>query len=390
MKRLIACIAGLCLLATMVGCGGASSTGTFAYIANKTGSGFTVYTVNSDGTLTLNNISPQTTPSAPLDLVFSANSKWAFFLDASGSHVYAYTRAGNGELATAIGSYSVGPDASSLVVSTNSYYVYVALPDTDQLAIYSIDQSTGQLTQVGSNVNIGYAIDQLVMTPGGSLLLGLSSSQQAIVSWTITSSTGVLTQVATQAVGVKPSYLALSENGSYAYVTDKSATTTVTTSSSSYTTPNIYGFTVASSGVLTAMADSPFNENADINGTYPTEPVFAVTSNDNRYLFVANQGTHNISSFKMSSTTGELTEVLGTATTVNGVTTTTASPYDCGSGCTSPHYMSIPSGNNALYVLDPAAGALFQFKIDQNTGRLRAMSPASLSGLSTPNWITLK
>lgn len=392
MKRLIACMAGLCLLALMVGCGGVASTGTFAYVANKSGTGFTVYTVNADGSLTLNSISPQNTPAAPLDLVFTPNSKWAYFLDASGSRIYGYTRAGNGTLATSVDSsgYSVGPGASSLVISTNSNYLYVALPNTKQLGIYSIDQSTGQLSQVGSNYNIGYAIDQLVMTPGGSLMLGLSNAQQAVVSWTLTSSTGVATQVATQAVGISPSYLALSSNGSYAYILDHVATTTVTSSGGTYTTPNIYGFTVQSSGVLQAMADSPFNEQADVNGVYPTNPVFAVTSHDNRYLFVANQGTHNISSFKINTTSGELTEVSGTPTTVNGITTSTASPFDCGTGCTSPYYMSVPAGNNALYVLDPPAGKLFQFKIEQNTGRLRGMSPASLAGLSTPYWITLK
>ena len=396
MKRLIACMAGLCLLALMVGCGGVSSTGTFAYVANKSGGGFTVYTVNADGTLTLNSISPQNTPAnpGPLDLVFTPNSKWAYFLDASGSHVYGYTRAGNGTLASAVDTngYSVGPGASSLVVSTNSNFVYVALPTTKQLAIYSIDQSTGQLSQVGSNINIGYAIDQLVMTPSGNLLLGLSTAQQVVVSWTLVSSTGVATQVATTPVGIQPSYLALSTNGSYAYVMDHVATTTVTSGGASYTTPNIYGFSVLSSGVLQAMADSPFNENPDVNGVYPTNPVFAVTSNDNRYLFVANQGTHNISSFKISTTTGELTEVLGSKTVVNGITTSTASPFDCGTGCVSPYFMSVPAGNNALYVLDPSSSSnkLFQFKIDQNTGRLRAMTPASLSGLSTPNWITLK
>jgi 6-phosphogluconolactonase (cycloisomerase 2 family) len=52
--------------------------------------------------------------------------------------------------------------------------------------------------------------------------------------------------------------------------------------------------------------------------------------------------------------------------------------------------MAVPPDNNALYLLDSGSSKLFQFQIDQNTGRLRAMSPASISGFSTPVWITLK
>ena len=66
------------------------------------GTGFTVFNVNTDGTLTMASISPQTTPAAPKMLQFSANGKWAYFLDAAGANIYAYTRAGNGTLATPI------------------------------------------------------------------------------------------------------------------------------------------------------------------------------------------------------------------------------------------------------------------------------------------------
>jgi hypothetical protein len=43
-------------------------------------------------------------------------------------------------------------------------------------------------------------------------------------------------------------------------------------------------------------------------------------------------------------------------------------------------------------VLDTAAGAVFQFAVDQSTGRLKALSPTSVgaeSAGSTPTWITI-
>jgi 6-phosphogluconolactonase (cycloisomerase 2 family) len=297
--------------------------------------------------------------------------------------------------------------ASSLVVAPNSNFLYVALPTTSpttsQLAIYSIDNSTGILYQVGSNLNIGYAITQLVMSPGGSVLFGLSPSQQAVVSWTLNSSSGVAIQAATQSVGQgvgSPSYIVLSANGSYMYVLDHLSTTPIT--GTNFSTPNIFGFNVGSNGVLTQMADSPFPENPDADGNYPSDPVAGATTNDNRYLFVANQGTHNISVFKINSgasgsgsgSPGELNEVVGSVSIINGISVSTASPFDCGTGCSTPSFIAIPSGNNALYVLDPNAnakqGAIFQFQIDQNTGKLRAQSPASVGTAGAPTWITLR
>ena len=146
MKRFIGYTAALCLLAFTVGCGGVSNTGTLAYISNSSGTGFTVFTVNTDGTLTLNSISPQSTPAAPKMLQFTANGKWAYFLDAAGANIYAYTRAGNGTLATLIDHYPVN-GASSLVIAPNSTFLYVSLPNSQngQLAVFSIDQSTGIL-----------------------------------------------------------------------------------------------------------------------------------------------------------------------------------------------------------------------------------------------------
>ena len=193
MKRLIGYTAALCLLAVMVGCGGTTSTGTLAYISNSTGTSFTVYNVNTDGTLTLSDISPQNTPAAPKVVQISANGTWAYFLDAAGDTIYAYRRAGNGSFPTLIDSYPVGPGASSLVISPNSAFLYVALPNTlsGALAIYSIDPATGILSQVGSNLQVGYPMTQLVMASGGSTLFGLSPTKQAALAWTLNTSSGV-------------------------------------------------------------------------------------------------------------------------------------------------------------------------------------------------------
>jgi 6-phosphogluconolactonase (cycloisomerase 2 family) len=400
MKRLIGYTAALCLLAIMVGCGGVTSTGTLAYVSNSTGTGFSVYTVNTDGTLTQSSISPQDTPTGPMVLKFTANGKWAYFLD-TGGNLYGYTRTGDGSLQTLIDTYPVGASASSLVISPNSTFIYVALPNPSnpslaQLATYSIDQSTGILTQVGSNAYPGYSLTQLVINSAGSLLYGLSPSQAAVVPFSLSASSGVATQGTPQSVGIDPIYMVLSVNSSFLYVLDHTGTTAVQFSSNGTPTaysPNIFGFNIGTTGALTAMPGSPFNENPDATTSiYPTNPIAGATTNDSRYLYVANQGSHNISIYKINSTSGVLTEVLNTTTLVNGVSVTSGSPFDCGTGCTTPSFVAVSSANNAMYLLDESAGKLFQFKINQNTGQLRAQSPAIPTGsaLSNPTWITIR
>ncbi len=406
MKRLIGYTAALCLLALTVGCGGVTSTGTLAYISNSSGTGFTVFKVNTDGTLTKSSISPQNTPASPKVLQFTANGKWAYFLDQGGLNIYGYTRSGNGELNKQIDvPVPLSGAASAMVIAPNSTFLYVALRDTKRLSVFSIDQSTGQLFQVGSPNQINYAITQLVMTSSGSIMYGLAPDQQAVLTFTLNSSSGVATLASTLPVGTNPSYIVLSGNGSYLYVLDHTATGTNNTLGVNIASPSIFGYNTAGSGVLQQMAGSPFNENPTNTGTdpttgdqiyvAPTNPVAGATTSDNRYLFVANQGSHNISAFRINSTSGELSEVLGSgSTTVNGVTVSNASPFDCGTGCTTPSFLSVSNANNALYLLDPglqgSPGKLFQFKVDQGTGRVRPLNPASVSAEGNPTWITIR
>ncbi len=397
MKRLIGYTAAICLLAITVGCGGVTSSGTLAYVSNSLGTGFTVFTINTDGTLTKSSISPQNTPAAPKVLQFTANGKWAYFLDEGGANIYAYTRAGNGELTTKIDSYPTGPNASSLVISPSSSFIYVAQPSTKKLAVYSIDNTTGILSQVGSSYQIGYAITQLVMVPGGNVLFGLSPSQQSVLTLTLNTSSGVPTIAGSLPVGVNPTYMVLAANGSYLYVLDHTATTPA---GAAQCNAAIFGYNVQGSSIPLAMAGSPFSQNPDaITGVCPTNPVAGVTTNDSKYLFVANQGSHNISAFKISSTTGiagEPSEVLGSITTVNGIKTSDASPFDCGFGagtCITPAFTAVSGSNNALYVMDTNASKIFQYRIDQNTGKLRPQNPASVSAetaTSAPTWITIR
>lgn len=418
MKRLIGYAAAICLLALTAGCGGVTSTGTLAYISNSAGTGFTVYNVNSNGTLTLSDISPVNAPVGPKVLQFSANGKWAYYMDSGGTQIYGYTRAANGQLATPVGPpQPVGPAASSLVISPNSQFLYVALPNTGsssllgQLAVFQIDQSTGILTQVQTNLSLGYRITQLVISSNGTALYGLAPAQQSVVTFSLNTSSGVATLVNPYSVGSNPANdaMILSPNGDYMYIPDQSDTTPIVVNGVTVNSPDIYAYTVTGT-TLTKMptqnsgAIGIFNENPScpqLQGQTPTtctpvattQPVAGVITTDNRFLFIANQGSANISVFRINTTNGQLTEVTGVTTLVNGVSVSTSSPFDCGTGCGTPSFLALANSNNALYVLDTTAGKVFQFAVDVNSGAPRALSPTSQgaeSATSKPTWITIR
>jgi 6-phosphogluconolactonase (cycloisomerase 2 family) len=407
MKRLIGYTAAICLLALMVGCGGVTSTGTLAYISNSQGTGFTVFTVNTDGTLTKSSISPQNAPAAPKVLQFAPNGKWAYFLDQGGANIFAFVRAGNGQLTTQIDEVNVSGQASSLVINSASTFIAVSLPNTKKIAVFSIDQATGDIFQTaGSPFNVGFAITQLAIS--GSVIYGLAGdvtqpdgtvvSQQTIVAFNLTSS-GVLQTASTTPVGVHPSFMILSANSQFMYVLDH-------TSADPVLGTNIFAFNVSGT-TLNTLSGQPFHENpaktfnsADgtITSTQPFNPIAGATSNDSRFLFVANQGGHNISVFQIAAgastgncvgASGELCEVVGPPPTATSASQ--SSPFDC--GCTTPSFIAVSNANNAVYALDTSAGKVFQFQINQNNGRLRSLSPASVgaeSAASAPTWMTIR
>jgi hypothetical protein len=389
-------------MALAAGCGGSASSSTLAYVSNSTGTGFTVFNVNNNGTLTTASISPQTTPTAPQVLQISPNGKWAYFVDSSTRQfIYGFTRSGNGTLTTAItGSpFPLTTAASSLVISPNSQFLYVALPLTKEIAIFLIDPSTGQLTELGSNQPVTSAIAQLAIAPDGLALYGLSPAGQSVLSFFLSPTSGAATPSNSPgAVGptAPDNGMILSADGNFIYVLDTTETGTFTTNAPGITltgdSPTIYGFSTKSNGlegVLQPIPGRVFHENADlVSQAFPTVPVAGATSNDSRWLFIANQGSDNISVFDIHTLTGAAPqEVRGTVTTVEGVPVSTASPFNC---CATPALVAVSKLNNAMYVLDTAAARIYQFAVDQNTGRLRPLNPASVNAGATPTWITIR
>jgi 6-phosphogluconolactonase (cycloisomerase 2 family) len=138
--------------------------------------------------------------------------------------------------------------------------------------------------------------------------------------------------------------------GEFTFVADRAANTIATLNVD------------ASSGALT-QAVAPASSGQG--------PVSMAMSRDKRYLYTGNSGSNDISGFALDAGTGALTTIAG-------------SPFAAGSGPAAMARSSVvtvgygpPVLTDYLYVADKGSNDLRGFRIDQNTGALVALDPAS-------------
>ena len=207
------------------------------------------------------------------------------------------------------------------------------------------------------------------MKPSGSLLFGLSPSQQTVVSWTLNATSGAATQASTLSVGTLPDlhgfvgqrllHVRFGRHRGHPELPQRRAAGGRTPGPS----PNFYVYTVASNGVLSPIlgqSTSPvFNENADLlTGSFPAqsggrcdlerlalsvhrEPgnagssisVFRIATSATRHPRRADRGPRLSGHRQWNHDLHRLSVPLH--------------------GCSGPSFAAVSKINNALYVLDP-------------------------------------
>ena len=252
--------------------------------------------------------------------------------------------------------YSVGDGAHSLVIHPSGKYLYVANPGQNEndVSLFTI-AGNGVLTEVFPRATVmplGNEPEQLVMDPSGDYLYVMNSASQNISVFSISGSTGSLTQLAGSPfpIGLSPLNMQITPSGKFIFVTAASepyglieglsvnAGTLKFANLTSSAGLNPYGlvinpagnylyagntssnsltiFSIASNGTLTQVAGSPL---ADIyNG-----PVALQMDPKGLYLYVANQSSNNVAVYSIDTSTG-LPVTLTTSTTTFAFATVNA------------------------------------------------------------------
>jgi 6-phosphogluconolactonase (cycloisomerase 2 family) len=315
-----------------------------------------------------------------------------------------------------------GCSSANSTATSGISYLYVTAQANTTISAYTVTQSTGALTTVGSALATGSLPSAMAVTPTGSALFVANSGSSNISTYTINSD-GSLTAVSgTTATGTTPAGLAVDSGGKFLFVANQG--------SSSISVFSINGTTLA------AAPGSPFTT-IPVGLSYPngTLPAAVAVSASGKFLYVANQLANFVSAFSINSTSGALTPLgvpfyddgqvspSGVAVTPNGaflyvanagansnnisayaicdnvvnscanpnapdgtLTPVTGSPFPAGLG---PVAIAFDPGFNFAYVVDKGSNTISQYSYGPGNGVLTPLSPGTISTGVTPASIAI-
>jgi 6-phosphogluconolactonase (cycloisomerase 2 family) len=266
-------------------------TGKFLYVANP-GQGendVSLFDINVDGTVT--EVTPRTTVGTLPDiLVMDPSGHYLYVANALSNNisVFSINNSGGstplGTLTPVNGSpFQINLSPKSMVIAPSGKYLYVSAPGelTGFIAVFSVN--SGTLDLIGLTSTADNDPSALAINPAGSYLYAANFTADSISIYSITS--GLLTEVPQSPLAdnyKNPVALTVDSTGGYLYVANQGSNNIGTYSISSDT-----GFPVA-------ITDSPFGSES--------QPSFVVADPNGRYLYVGNEGTSaGLQAFGVSS-----------------------------------------------------------------------------------------
>ncbi len=280
----------------------------FLYVGSTSGAMY-VYTVGSDGSLSLGNGgTPVFTGNSPAAMVIDGSGKWMVWASAFSGEVYVQGVNTTTGALTNVNTAGVGlasTSASALAITPNAQYVYVAL-GTGGVETLSFNATTGALAAVNTVLAPKQSLDAdlaVAVSPNGQYLFVTETGINAVRVFSIATN-GTLSEVSGSPfkTGLGPAAVLVDSTGSYVYVANRTGNT-------------ISAFTLGTGGLLTEIGGSPFATG--------TTPVALVEDKSKGYVAVVNAGGGpDLQVFAISKTTpGAL---VSTATTSTGTDPTQA------------------------------------------------------------------
>jgi DNA-binding beta-propeller fold protein YncE len=312
---------GLCclLLLGLSGCGGffvpqtssggTTNTGDYLYVANGSDTFLAGFGVASTGALSVLSGSPYNNSVAAQSLAVNPANTFLYAGTTAGIFVYGINS--NGSITVQNDGSVAAQDmvATAMQVdSTGNYLLAVGISTAQQLqaiGIYTIDTSTGLLTPVASSplaLYTGNTSTPTIVAPTGLLITPNNSYVYASLG-TLGVQVLTLGSGGALAAGANPTLLAPLKTS-----TSPSDQRTASDPNSLFLflaeiNTGLRVFSIGSGGSLSEVSGSPYAV-----GTGPTAVDLDVTGS---YVYVANKGSNNISAFTLTAASGKLTAVAG-------------------------------------------------------------------------------
>ena len=239
--------------------------------------------------------------------VADPSGRFVYVIDfTSAPNLFAFTVGGDGKLTSVDAGVNAGPDPIGIAMDPLGRFVFVvdcgsSCNNPDTVTAFSIDQVTGKLTQAGSAVQTGPYPRTPLVDPSGRYLyvVNMNRSQSAgqdTVSAFSIAANGNLTPITnspfTVGTGTSQPYgIALTQNGTFAYVTNKND-------------QNIRAFTV--SGGALAQLGNPIT----LTPALKTFPHGTVADPSGKYILVLDSENNQVRVLSVDAA-GGLAEVSG-------------------------------------------------------------------------------
>jgi 6-phosphogluconolactonase (cycloisomerase 2 family) len=233
-------------------CVAVTPSDSFLYAGSAAGDAIYVYTINSDGSLTLGNSgSPVASGIFPGWLRVDTTGNWLIGLDSLTGEAYVFSINTSTGALTPVSGSTVGLQSTAthgMALTPNDGYVYVAL-GSGGVETLSFNSSTGALAQVNGVVAPKQNLDgdnAVAVSPNGSYLFVAETGISAVRVFSIGSG-GAINEISGSpySTGLGPDAVLVDATGAYVYVANGTDNT-------------ISAFSLASTGALTKISGSPF------------------------------------------------------------------------------------------------------------------------------------
>jgi len=338
-------------------------TGTLLYVTNQGSNEVWAYAINAaSGALTL--LKTVRTQGQPGSMALSTGTtpvtytpRFAYVANYSDNDVSAYTiNATTGALTQITGSpFPAGVAPLSVTVDPSGKFAYVA-NYSDNVSAYTINATTGALTPVsGSPFPAGNGPQSVTVDPSGKFAYVANEGDADVSAYTINATTGALTAVSGSPfpAGSLPFSVTVDPSGQFAYVANS-----LNNDVSAYTIN-------ATTGALTAVSGSPFPAGSI--------PLSVTVDPSGKFAYVANDSGNDVSAYTINATTGVLTQITG-------------SPFPAGSG---PFSVTVDPSGQFAYVANEGDNTVSAYTINATTGALTAVSGSPFPAGSGPISVTV-
>jgi 6-phosphogluconolactonase (cycloisomerase 2 family) len=271
----------------------------FLFVGQQDGT-VEAFVVNYDGTLTP--VGPPFANSGSVrGIAVESTGRYLYTSDNSGSTLRVFSiNQTTGQLTSlpaftvALGS-GAGPRG---ITADNAGHIYVALAGAafNSIGQYSVNSATGALSMIAAPIAAGSTPERIAVTPGGQHLYVTNYFGSSISVYSVAGSGALTANGAALSTGAdsRPFGITVHNNGQFLIVS----------LNSSLISNNVNVYSIAGNGLLTLLSSTPAGSQASGVAVDPS----------GNFLYVANYGSNNVTKFTFNQGTGALSGATNFAT----------------------------------------------------------------------------